>query len=77
MVHFDLPGRVKHMVCVDFRRKMVWNTVEREYPAELNPEALRLCCGLNLAKHVDVRVLEVVEQREKKEKKPVEVFEIG
>ena len=70
VVQFEVPGKLNHAVCVDGRRKLVWDN-EQGYPVELNPDSLRLCTSMK-GGNVTVRAMEMVKQREKKkgEKEP-------
>lgn len=72
-VQFVLPGKVVHTVCVDFRRSAVWDISEEDYPVQFNADSLQLCCGVKATNNVQMRVLEVKKQREKKSTKAIEV----
>lgn len=63
VVQFVLAGKVDQKVCVDGRRRMIWD-IEEDFPLQLNPDALRLCTGMN-SKATRVMVMEVVQQHEK------------
>ena len=76
MVQFDIPGKLDHTVCVDGRRRVVWDN-GKECPLELNPNSLRLCRGVKKRiKSVTVCVREMVKKFEKKEVKKTEVIEL-
>lgn len=53
------------MECVYERRKLVCDNVEGHYTISLNASSLLFCCVVKLTKHVEVRVLEVLEKGEK------------
>lgn len=48
-------GKLDHTVCVDGRRRLVWDN-EEKYLVELNEDTLRLCCGMRVKK-VRVRAM--------------------
>ena len=63
MVQFVLAGKVDHTVCVDGRRRLIWDN-EEEFPLYLKSDALRLCTGVK-SKTLRVMVMQMVEQRGK------------
>ena len=73
LVHFLVTGKLDHAVCVDGRRKLTWDNEENNQ-VDLNADSLRLSVG-SRSKKVEMREMEMVKQREKKDpKKPVEVI---
>lgn len=54
-------------MCVDGHLGLVWNN-EKGYPVDFDVDSLSLCSGVKSPK-IRVRVLEMVEQRERKTQK--------